>query len=266
MNEPSRPSRNRSGRNALTGRPADRDPGDRDPGDLAPSVERRWVQEFVLEQRLLGVAGPRIGDALVTVESHVVESGEGAQEAFGDARVYARALAEAESRDEGAVSPATATWAVLGLVGMLLTGWGFDAWLDGEAADVSVGVLVGGAFALTSLGALLLAPTMVLRALVSRIWVGAVLLMIPVLAMVVATVLLPATAFRAPAPLLVGSGLVLVAVAAVLSWLDHAPDDLVLAPGEEPTVTARSRLRLALVTPAFTLGLLALLGALHLLG
>lgn len=244
--------------------PAGRGPADRDPADLAPSVDRRWAQEFILEQRLLGVQGDRIGDALLTVESHVAESGEEAYHAFGEARAYARELAAGEEKDEGSVHPATATWAVLGLVGMLVTGWGFDAWLDREAADVSVGVLVGGAFALTSLGALLLAPGVVLRALVSRLWIGAVLLMIPVLAMVVATVLLPSTAFRAPSLLLLGAGLLLVAVSCVLSWLDHE-DDLVLAPGEEPTGAGRVRVRLALVTPVFTVGLLALLWVVHLL-
>lgn len=251
-------------------RPSDSDrsarhPEDRDPLDLAPSVDRAWAQEFVLEQRLLDVPGARIGDALVTVQSHVADSGETAQEAFGDARGYARALATAEGATPGPVGPATVTWAVLGLVGMIATGWGFTAWLDGGPADVSVGALVGGAFLLTSLGALLLAPGVVLRALVSRIWVGAVLMAIPVIATVVATLLLPATAFTAPSLPVLALGLLLVAVSSVLGWLDHDGVDLVLAPGERPTGGGRTRVRLALVLPAATLVVLALSWVFHLL-
>lgn len=45
-------------------------PATRNPADLAPSVERDWSEAFILEQRLLGVSGRRIGDGLVTVEAH----------------------------------------------------------------------------------------------------------------------------------------------------------------------------------------------------
>lgn len=238
-----RPARNRSAQH----------PADRDPIDLAPSVDRAWADEFVLEQRLLDVPGDRIGDALVTVESHVAESGETAQDAFGDPRSYARELAASHGAAPGPVGPTTATWAVLGLVGMVLTGWGFSAWLEEAPADVSVGALVGGAFVLTSLGALLLAPGVVLRALLSRLWVGAVLMAVPVMAMVVAMVLLPATAFQAPALPVLALGLLLVAVASVLGWFDSDQADLVLAPGEQPSGGGRARLRLALVLPAATL-------------
>lgn len=260
MSRTSNQGNGRAGRNRSAQHPADRDPA-----DLAPSVDRAWADEFALEQRLLDVPGARIGDALVTVESHVAESGETAQEAFGDARAYARELAEGEGVAPGPVGPATATWAVLGLVGMVVTGWGFSAWLEEAPADISVGALVGGAFALTSLGALLLAPGVVLRALVSRLWVGAVLMTVPVMAMGVAMVLLPATAFQAPALPVLALGLLLVAVASVLGWFDHDQADLVLAPGERPTGVSRIRLRLALVLPAATLVVVVLSWVLHLL-
>ncbi|OLT23819.1 hypothetical protein BJF81_09565 [Ornithinimicrobium sp. CNJ-824] len=75
MNRTSNQGNGRAGRDRAAQHPADRDPA-----DLAPSVERAWADEFALEQRLLDVPGARIGDALVTVESHVAESGETARE------------------------------------------------------------------------------------------------------------------------------------------------------------------------------------------
>lgn len=67
-----------------------------DPGAMAPSVEKAWRDELITELRLLDVPGERIGDALMTVETHVRESGESAEEAFGEARAYARELAGRE--------------------------------------------------------------------------------------------------------------------------------------------------------------------------
>lgn len=64
----------------------------RDPGRIAPSGDKTWRDSFIIELRLLDVPGDRIGDELMTVETHVGESGESAPEAFGDPRAYARAL------------------------------------------------------------------------------------------------------------------------------------------------------------------------------
>ncbi len=61
-------------------------------GAIAPHVEADWVQAMLLELRLQGVAGERIGAALAEVEAHVVDSGQSAQEAFGDPVDYARSL------------------------------------------------------------------------------------------------------------------------------------------------------------------------------
>lgn len=61
-------------------------------GDIAPHVEPDWVEAMLLELRLQGVSGERIGAALAEVEAHVVDSGQNAQEAFGDPVAYARSL------------------------------------------------------------------------------------------------------------------------------------------------------------------------------
>lgn len=59
---------------------------------FAPHTDKQWVSNFILEARLLDVPGATIGDCLAEIDSHVVESGESAQEAFGDPAVYARAV------------------------------------------------------------------------------------------------------------------------------------------------------------------------------
>lgn len=61
-------------------------------GAIAPHVEAGWVEAMLLELRLQGVSGDRIGAALAKVEAHVVDSGQGAEEAFGDPVEYARSL------------------------------------------------------------------------------------------------------------------------------------------------------------------------------
>lgn len=61
-------------------------------GAIAPHVEPDWVEAMLLELRLQGVSGERIGAALAEVEAHVVDSGQNAQEAFGDPVAYARSL------------------------------------------------------------------------------------------------------------------------------------------------------------------------------
>ncbi|MBP8919839.1 MAG: hypothetical protein KBG85_09055 [Micropruina sp.] len=59
---------------------------------IAPHVEPAWLEEVLLELRLQGVSGERIGAALAEVEAHVVDSGQSAAEAFGDPTEYARSL------------------------------------------------------------------------------------------------------------------------------------------------------------------------------
>jgi hypothetical protein len=54
---------------------------------LAPHVDKKWAQDFILELRLLGVQGVRIGAALSEVESHCSESGQGAGQTFGQCHV-----------------------------------------------------------------------------------------------------------------------------------------------------------------------------------
>jgi hypothetical protein len=242
-----------------------RGPVRRNPAELAPSVERSWADGFVLEQRLLGVPGVRIGDALVTVESYVVESGQSAEEAFGDARAYARELARTEQPAEPAVTARTVVSSVLGVIGLLVTVNAFAALLKGERVEVTVGLLAAAVLLLVTLGAFLAAATTVLRVVVERLWLAGLALAVFVGSSVALMVLLRQVLLEVPAALLLGVGVLMLAADAVLSWTDAGVDDPVLAPGEEAPRRRTGRYT-ALFMPAAAVVMLAVTWALHALG
>lgn len=69
-----------------------------EPADLAPHVDAAWADAFVIELRLRDVPGDVIGDVLTEVDSHVVDSGTSADDAFGDPVQYAAQVAEGAAR------------------------------------------------------------------------------------------------------------------------------------------------------------------------
>lgn len=105
-----------------------------------------------MELRLLDVRGDRIGDALMTVETHVAESGESAQEAFGDARAYARAIAPGSRPVRWPFAPALIVGILLGIIGLNLTTQAFGAWLDGERYALVLGDLLAAGLLLLLIG------------------------------------------------------------------------------------------------------------------
>lgn len=88
---------------------------------LAPHVDPAWSHRFILEARLREVSGRRIGDALREVDGHCVDSGEDAEEAFGDAAGYAASLAAPGPRDPGAMARTVAPMALQSLGLMIAT-------------------------------------------------------------------------------------------------------------------------------------------------
>jgi hypothetical protein len=232
---------------------------------VAPSVDRRWAEAFVVEQRLLDVPGAQIGDALATVESHVHESGERAEEAFGDPRTYARAVAEVGSRVRTPLlGPLTVLHIVLGVVGLLLVSRAAGAWLAESEVPVLVGDLVVGAVLTVLVGVLLAVPSAVLRVLVERRWL-APLLPVVLIGGFVGILLL----WREPVVELAtlatgGVGLVLLAVSSGLAWADHV-DDRISVPGEAPRRATAGRWTSVLLMPGLTLLLVGLSWVTHLL-
>lgn len=234
-----------------------------DPGAIAPSVDKGWRDEFILELRLLSVPGDAIGDALMTVETHVAESGEGAQEAFGDPTVYAREIAEATgTAGRGpVVGPRTVVSNVLGLLGLLLATNAFPAWLEGGAVEVTTGGLVSVALLLLVVGTLFLTRT--LRGLVEHPRLAVLLIVLLIAVMVGSSLLLPERLLTLPAVPLIVLGALLVVVDAVLTWFDHDVEDLVRAPGEGSSPRPVGRIALTLLMPVGTLALMGLSWVLH---
>ena len=64
-------------------------------GSVLNSTEQAWCKALLLYLRLLSVPGPRIGEVLAEVQSHVAETGEAPREAFGTPKEYAGQVAQA---------------------------------------------------------------------------------------------------------------------------------------------------------------------------
>ena len=97
-----------------------------------------YSTRLLLALRERDVPGPRIAEALAEVESHVAETGEEPETAFGPPREYAAAVASALAADGGSKARrAWHTWGRAAAAGA--AGWvGTDALIDG-AVGVSSG-------------------------------------------------------------------------------------------------------------------------------
>src|SRR6478735_1741312 len=140
---------------------------------ITPHVEDEWTQAFLLELRLRGVDGRRIGSALAEVEAHCAESGESARSAFGDPEAYAADLAPAPAPASPDLARDVAR-SVLGLAGMLLTLAAIGAWSSGTEVELTAGFLA--VSALVVLGTVLVVRLAepLLRAVVKHWWVAVV--------------------------------------------------------------------------------------------
>lgn len=207
---------------------------------LAPSVEKGWVEQFVLEQRLLGVSGRRIGDSLALVESHVAESGESAPATFGDPQTYARKDAPEQTERS---SDRIDRWWTFGIVcclaGMLLTTFSAQAgFAGGSTLEVTVGHIVVLAIVAGSLALLHFAARTLLRVLAHRpvgSWIGWMLLLA---AMVGALFVFrhPVGEIGVLSALVIGAIVLTVGVLLQLrSYLSgRVQEDPIVGPGEQP--------------------------------
>lgn len=229
---------------------------------LAPSVDQDWVEAFVLEQRLRGVPGARIGDALAVVESHVAESGESAQESFGDPRAYAREAAAPSGAAD--LSPAWVAGIVLGLLGMLVTLAGVHPWLSGEARlEITLGWVATLVLTMAGAAVLVLATEPLLRLVVDRPWVAVAIAATFFAVAVALAVTLRRPVAEVPVQLAVAVGVGLLAVGAALELREVLRGDLqdpILGPGEtvpRRRVTGYGVLT-ALLMPIITAAMVAL--------
>jgi hypothetical protein len=133
---------------------------------LAPHVDARWAEAFVIELRLIGVHGSRIGDALAEVDSHCGESGLPAAEVFGDPVEYAHNLGQ--PADDGGPRDILKVLGptLIQVVGMTVLSWSFADARRGQPWQLTLGHLAIAALLATELAALVLAAERILRGIV----------------------------------------------------------------------------------------------------
>lgn len=227
-----------------------------DPGAIAPSVDKDWRDDLIIELRLLDVPGDRIGDALMTVEAHITESRESAQEAFGDARTYAQALASGAEPKRWPVTPAVIAGAVVGVLGMLTITKAFSAWLAGEPVQVVRGDVVSLGVLVLLLLATIAMFTQVFRFVVDHTWLTFAISFVGLGAIfALPTLLLRHPLLEAPSLTAGLVGLGLLAVSSVLMFVQTSQQDEITAPGHSPSRTNGS-LTAAMILPVVTLGML----------
>ncbi len=172
---------------------------------LAPHVEPEWAEAAILELRLLGVSGERVGAALAEVDAHCVDSGEPAAEAFGDPVAYARSLGLPDDDSARAGIAIAALPPVLQTFGMLAVLWAVPALRRGEPVDVSTGLVAMLAAFAAAIAVLVVWSTPVLRLVVERPVVAMVAAMGALAAIVAPLLLATSTLIAAPAwPVLLG--------------------------------------------------------------
>ena len=123
------------------------------PEKLAPHVDAKWREAFVLELRVQGASGSTIADALVEVETHCADSGQPAEEAFGQPADYAKAL-DLPDESRWTAPKLIRTWVSLLLVvgGAWLAIGGGTALALGQDVDITLGSVISATATLAVMG------------------------------------------------------------------------------------------------------------------
>ncbi|QDO89634.1 hypothetical protein FNH13_15915 [Ornithinimicrobium ciconiae] len=214
-------------------------PAGNDVGRSTPHIDRSWRETFVFEQRLADRTGVEIGDALAVVDTHCAESGESAEQAFGDPAAYSRSLVEGTAPRTFRLRTSTVIGLLLGLVGLVVVPRAVEAWVEGGLVAVSQGdlVAVGLALLLTLIVALRPGPAMTW--LVRHRWTTFVLPFAVLTALLIPQVLLRETVVEVGWGTMAVAGVLALALQVVLTWADLAEPDEILDPRRPaPTRTA----------------------------
>lgn len=194
-----------------------------------PHVEPDWAEAFLLELRLRGVDGRRIGAALAEVEAHCAESGQSAREAFGDPTTYAVELAPA-------APGITVSWgrelvsSFLGFGGMVTTLAAVGAWQRGTEVELTTGALGVGLLVLIGTVLIVRHAEGLLRAVVRRWWIAVIGALVPIILFVGILLLGRQTLVTVPALPAVVLGLVLLTAHTVLALRLADDGDPVVGP------------------------------------
>ena len=232
---------------------------------VAPHIDPGWAEAMLLELRLLGVGGSRIGAVLAEIDSHCADSGQTAEEAFGDPVDYAKGL-ELPAEDD--VSPRALAWSaapiLVQVLGMLVLLPSITAWRAGDPARFSEGMLVSIVMLPLLVAASIGRIDLLLRTAVQHPLVAWAVNMVPLVLFVAAPLLLPINVLQVPATWAIALALLLLVVGTTWGflWQHNQPLNEVVAP--LPPSTYRSsapgvvRVLTTGLVPLATAGLLAM--------
>lgn len=223
-----------------------------------PHIDRAWRDTFVVEQRLADRTGAEIGDALATVDTHCAESGESAQEAFGDPAAYSRSLVDGTPERTFRLRPATVIGLVLGLFGLVAVPRAVDAWVQGTQVAVSQGdlVAVGVALVLTLLVALRPGPALTL--LVRHRSLTFALPFAVLIVLIVPQALLRDAVTEFGWGAVSAVGVLALILQVVLTWADFAEPDQLIDPRQPAQGRTALQWLTALIFPFLTLVVLGM--------
>jgi hypothetical protein len=211
------------------------------------------------------VGGPTIGAALAEVDSHCVESGQSAEEAFGDPAAYARGLG-LPGEDES--SPRALLWSaapiLVQVLGMLLLLPSFAAWRTGALAQFSVGEFVNVGLLILLVAAAIRWIDVLLRTVIRRPFVAWAIGVAPLVLFVASPLLFPTNALQVPPAGAIMLSVVLLVAGTGWSLAAQRADvtDIVVAPLATATPTRATpglvRILTVGMVPIATAGLLVL--------
>lgn len=176
-----------------------------------------WIENFTVELRLRRVPGPAIGDAVASVRELLADSGQSAEEAFGDAREYSDSL-DLPTTNRGEHAVRAVVLPVLGLFTFLVFSLASSAWFNQDPVLVSVPQAL--LLAIPVLLTLMFAFPFYPRAVIRQRWLPVVLMLGVGATSALAALVAPASASDAwlvfsALPLLVGTAIVLVVLSVI---------------------------------------------------
>lgn len=218
-----------------------------------PHIDKHWRDNFMVAMRMQDASGERIGDALATVDAHCAESGESAQEGFGDPTHYATTLVP-ETATRSGLGASFIVGALMGLLGLLIVPRAVDDWVTGVQFTVTLGDILALAVVLGLTGTVMALPRRVLPWLAKARYsvmglLGAVVMAVLVLAMLLLTNVVGELDWRVA----LVAGIVLLVASVTLTCRDLATADPVADPRSPGAPPRGTQWLTALMFPILTL-------------
>ncbi|TFD49870.1 hypothetical protein E3T55_10615 [Cryobacterium frigoriphilum] len=221
--------------------------------NIRTAANEQWLESLIIELRLQGVNGTRIGDAIASAREFLVDSGAAAEDSFGSPRQYAAELnlpVEPDARQGG---PGTLVRGAIGMLGMFSVVQAVVPLVYGESLTVVAPVLAIMVVAFIAIACLpRLMPAMVRmrkRSVLVTFLLGAALgLVVTVPGVLLVVWAGDRMALSLPALPVFIVGAVCLIAPALWGQLRHSiTDDPIVVPGVTPSARSARRTRLFLV-------------------